>query len=290
MQLCRYLMVLAALFMLSSTAIAQQYLTGNIEYIRGFQSEILPDRRDIIIYLPPDYYQNSTRRYPVFYMHDGQNLFDGNTSFIRGQEWRVDESAERLIIDGVIEPLIIVGIYNTGAERINEYTPSFDDYYQAGGRGDLYGRMLVEELKPMIDARYRTLTLAEHTALGGSSLGGLITIYLGLKYPQVFGKLAVISPSVWWDSRYILGYVNRLEQKQNVRIWEDIGTKEGQGFTANQTAKLDARKLRDALIKKGWVLNVDLKYYEAKGAGHNEAAWAARMPDILKYLFPKTVN
>lgn len=288
--LCRYLIVLVAVLTLLPTVAAQQYLTGNIEYIRGFQSEILPDKRDVIIYLPPDYYQNSTRRYPVFYMHDGQNLFDGNTSFIKGQEWRVDESAERLIADGVIEPLIIVGIYNTGAQRINEYTPSFDEYYQTGGKGDLYGRFLVEELKPVIDARYRTLTLPEHTALGGSSLGGLISIYLGLKYPQVFGRLAVLSPSVWWDNRYILDYVNRLAEKQNIRIWEDIGTKEGQDFTARQTAKLDARKLRDALIKKGWVLNTDLKYYEAKGAGHNEAAWAARIPEVLKYLFPKKSN
>lgn len=285
----RYLITLAIIFALSSTVAAQQYLTGNIEYIRGFSSEILPDKRDVIIYLPPDYYQNTTRRYPVFYMHDGQNLFDGNTSFIKGQEWRVDESAERLILDGVIEPLIIVGIYNTGVQRVNEYTPSFDEQYQTGGRGDLYGRLIVEELKPQIDARYRTLTEPEHTALGGSSLGGLISIYLGLKYPQVFGKLAVISPSVWWDNRYILGYVARLPEKQNIRIWEDIGTKEGQGFTANQMAKLDARKLRDALIKKGWT-NADLKYYEAKGAGHNEAAWAARFPEILKYLFPSKIK
>ncbi|MCS6886040.1 MAG: alpha/beta hydrolase-fold protein [Acidobacteriota bacterium] len=264
---------------------AQQYLTGNIEYIRGFRSTVLSNSRDIIIYLPPDYYR-SNAQYPVFYMHDGQNLFDGNTSFIRGQEWRVDETAEQLISGGEIEPIIIVGVYNAGSQRIYEYTPTVDETFQAGGGGDLYGKFLVEELKPYIDSKYRTLKAAEHTALGGSSLGGLITIYLGLKYPQVFGKLAVMSPSVWWNSRYILGYVNS-SAKVNCKIWEDVGTSEGSDFTTKQMVKLDARKLRDALIKKGWELGKDLVYFEAKRAQHNEAAWAARMPEVLKYLFPK---
>jgi predicted alpha/beta superfamily hydrolase len=96
-------------------------------------------------------------------LNDGQNLFDGATSFIPGQEWRVDETAEALIKSGQIKPLIIVGIYNTGKDRVNEYTPVQDSKYKAGGQADLYGRMLVEELKPFIDQTYRTKKAATDT-------------------------------------------------------------------------------------------------------------------------------
>src|SRR6478672_11960066 len=129
-------------------------LTGDIRHHSNFHSKILNNDRELIVYLPPDYEKNKRQRYSVFYMHDGQNLFDGATSFIPGQEWRVDETAQRLIDAGTIEPLIIVGIYNT-KDRIDEYTAAADEKYKKGGKADLYGRMLVEELKPFIDSRYR---------------------------------------------------------------------------------------------------------------------------------------
>src|SRR5258705_10465824 len=150
-----------------------------------------------MVYLPPGYEASKRKSYSVFYLHDGQNLFDGATSFIPGQEWRVDETAQRLIDAGKIEPLIIVGINNAGKDRIDEYTPAADAKYKAGGKANLYGRMLVEELKPFIDAHYRTRQGAAHTGVGGSSLGGLVSLYLSLKYPRVFGRAAVVSPSVW---------------------------------------------------------------------------------------------
>lgn len=257
-------------------------LTGDFRTHAKFHSEFLTADRDVLVYLPPGYDANPRKRYPVFYLHDGQNLFDGATSFIPGMEWRVDETAQALIESKEIEPLIIVGVYNTGKERVEEYTPTKDAKHKVGGRAALYGRMLVEELKPFIDDRYRTLRDAPNTGLGGSSLGGLVSLHLGLKYPQVFGKLAVVSPSVWWDGRMIVNEVKTLRAKPRAtRVWLDIGTEEGNG------AVKDTALLRDTLVAKGWKLDADLKYFEDTGAKHNEAAWAARVAPILRFLFPR---
>jgi enterochelin esterase-like enzyme len=187
-----------------------------------------------------------------------------------------------MIRRGEIEPLIIVGIYNTGVHRIDEYTPTRDRRQRAGGDAALYGRMLAEEVKPFIDREYRTLTDPSDTGLGGSSLGGLATLYLGLLYPQVFGRLAVLSPSVWWDGRVILRIVRLTEPKPRLRIWLDIGTGEG------KKTVLDARALRNELVRAGWVPGDDLQYSEVPDAGHNEAAWASRVGPFLQYLFPST--
>jgi predicted alpha/beta superfamily hydrolase len=257
-------------------------LTGDIRMHRSFHSKFLPTDRDIIVYLPPGYEKERKERYPVLYLHDGQNLFDGATSFIPGLEWRVDETAQALIASKQIRPLIIVGVYNAGKERVDEYTPTKDAQVKQGGLADLYGRMLVEELKPFIDSQYRTLRGAKDTGLGGSSLGGLVSLYLGIKYPQVFGKLAVVSPSVWWDNKMIVRSVEALHRRPHTRIWMDIGTKEGR---TPAEATRDTRSLRDALISKGWKENADFKYFEAEGAEHNEKAWSERVEMILKFLY-----
>lgn len=263
-------------------------LTGDIRLHKSFHSKILDNDRDVIVYLPPGYDREKTRRYPVFYMHDGQNLFDGATSYIPGQEWRVDEIAQSLIAAGQIEPLIIVGIYNTGRDRINEYTPAADSKYKMDGKADLYGSMLIEELKPFVDSTYRTQHGAKNTGLGGSSLGGIVSLYLGLKYSNVFGKLAVVSPSVWFADQHIVHYIEALAKKPKVRIWLDIGTKEGRTAEEAQQTVAGARLLKDTLLKKGWQLGKDLSYFEAEGAEHDERAWAARIEQILKFLFPRT--
>ncbi len=255
-------------------------LTGEFRAHAKFHSKHLAADRDVLVYLPPDYLRNQNRRYPVIYLHDGQNLFDGATSFVPGQEWRVDETAQSLINSQAIEPLIVVGIYNTGNERVDEYTPVPDARHRAGGKADLYGRLIIEELKPFIDSQYRTKRDAANTGLGGSSLGGLVTLYLGLRYPQVFGKLAVISPSVWWAGQMIIGQVKSLKAKTRQRIWLDIGTAE------SARAATDTRTLRDALLAKGWRLDKDLKYFEDVGGKHNELAWAARVDPMLRFLFP----
>lgn len=262
-------------------------LAGDIRAHKNFHSNILNNDRDIVVYLPPGYDASNSRHYSVLYLHDGQNLFDGATAFIPGQEWQVDETAQRLIAAGKIEPLIIVGINNAGKDRIDEYTPATDTKYKMGGKADLYGRMMVEELKPFIDSRYRTKRDADHTGLGGSSLGGLASLYLALKYPAVFGRTAAVSPSVWFANKQILHYVDALRKKPKVLIWTDMGTKEGQSSDEAQQTIKDARLLQEALVKKGWKLGRDLKYFEAEGAEHNERAWAQRVEPILAFLFPQ---
>jgi predicted alpha/beta superfamily hydrolase len=278
--------IVALAFCTSVFARQTHTLTGDIRFHKSFHSKILNNDRDVVVYLPPGYESNKSKRYPVLYLHDGQNLFDGATSFIPGKEWRVDETAQALIIARRIEPLIIVGINNAGKERIDEYTPAPDEKYKMGGKADLYGRMLVEELKPFIDSTYKTRKDAGHTGIGGSSLGGLVSLYLALKYPDVFGRAAVVSPSVWFANKQIVQYAEALKSKPHVRIWMDMGTKEGRTRDDALQSVVDARLLKDTLVKKGWRPGKDLTYFEAQGAEHNETAWAERVGQILEFLFP----
>jgi predicted alpha/beta superfamily hydrolase len=253
--------------------------TGELRKYEKYRSRFLPRRRDLIVYLPAIYERNPQSRLPVLYLQDGQNLFDGATSFIPGMDWHVKETADQLIAQGAIRPLIIVGIYNTGKGRLAEYTPSRDKK-AGGGKADRYGRMLIEEIIPFIDSEYRTLSGPANTGLGGSSLGGLLAIYLGLKFPQVFGKLAILSPSVWWNQRWILNFAARRPLRVRPQIWLDTGTNEG-GHTVE-----DAEKLRDVLARKGWREGRDLHFEVIPGAQHNEAAWGQRVGPFLQFLFP----
>lgn len=253
-------------------------LTGHFAFHPRFRSKHLGPERDIIIFLPRGYQIQTSRRYPVLYLQDGQNLFDAATSFA-GIEWGVDETTTKLIAAGKIEPLIVVGIYNTGDHRINEYTPTENSQGQ-GGLLHLYARFLTEELKPFVDAHYRTRPGPHDSGLGGSSLGALAALVIGLDRPDVFGKLALLSPSVWWGGRAVLDLVGKLDARPDLRIWLDIGTAEGRGTLA------DVRLLRDALTAGGWRLRHDLRYFEARGGKHNEAAWARRVAPMLRWLFP----
>lgn len=250
---------------------------------RQFASTFLPARRDVIVSLPPDYFESdsleSGRRYPVLYLQDGQNLFDGATSFIKGSFWDVQTTSDRLIGEGAIEPLIVVGIYNTGIERMEEYTP-MRDRNLGGGKAKLYGRLLVEELKPWVDQNYRTLDGPEHTGVGGSSLGGLASLYLGLTWPDVFRRLAVLSPSVWWARGEMLQYIRRVRPEPKPRIWLDMGLAEGPAMIK----KCD--ELHRLLERRGWRGGVDMKYLRVPGARHNEDAWAKRVDPFLRFLFP----
>ena len=265
---------------------AQKTLTAGTANLKArlrkhlqFSSNQVAEKHDFIVYLPPLYDADPVRRYPVLFMQDGQNLFDPETSFIKGNHWRMGETADELIAKHEIEPLIIVGIYNTGVHRVNEYTP-MEDLGLGGGHANAYGRMLVEELKPFIDKNYRTLPGSHNCGIGGSSLGGLVSLYLGLRHASIFGKLAVMSPSVWWHKRAILTTVGQIEKKPDLKIWLDIGTKE------SRRAVPDARALERCLIRKGWKLGEDLAYTEALDAEHNELAWAQRVEPMLQFLFP----
>src|SRR5437763_21826 len=259
-------------------------LTGNIQRHRAFPSKILRNRRDVLVYLPPGYSRFSRRKYPVLYLHDGQNVFDAATAFA-GVEWGVDETAESLIRKKLIEPLIIVAIANTGEDRIHEYAPTrgvidarAKRKKRSRGLARLYGAFLIEELKPYIDKRYHTKREAEFTGLGGSSLGGLVTLAIGILFPHAFRRLAVMSPSIWWDDFAIYRLVDSIEQKPPLKIWLDSGTAEP-GWE-------QARELLNRLVEKGWKLQKDLQYMEAQSGDHSEAAWAARVEPALRFLFP----
>src|SRR5439155_8758584 len=181
-----------------SFSMPKHTLTGNIKRHRAFHSKVLGNRRDVLVYLPPGYRRFSPRQYPVLYLHDGQNVFDAATSYA-GVEWGVDETAQRLIRKNLIEPIIIVAIANTGEGRIHEYAPTAGAIYESAleekrsrGLAKKYGQFLIEELKPFIDQKYRTRPEAEFTGLGGSSMGGLLTLSLGLWFPDFFRRLLVM--------------------------------------------------------------------------------------------------
>jgi predicted alpha/beta superfamily hydrolase len=248
-------------------------------------------QRTISVYLPPDY-EKSSQRYPVLYMHDGQNLFDDSTS--ASGEWYADEIADMLIRKKKLPPIIIVGVSVRGEDRINEYTPvptrRFDGLGRPediGGKGYLHAQMLVEEIKPLIDSLYRTLPDRQNTAVGGSSLGGLMTMYCGLTYPNVFGRLMVMSPSVWWSKNWIVAAIQQnvhdtipeSPKPSSMRIWLDVGDAEGAETIQG------VRELKNTLLEKGWKLGSTLSYTEAKKAPHSEAAWAERLEPALLFLF-----
>jgi predicted alpha/beta superfamily hydrolase len=257
-------------------------LSGNIEKISNFESKVLGNKRGLIVYLPPQYEAEPNRKFPVLYMHDGQNIFDGMTSYIPNQEWRADEAAESLIRAGLIEPIIIVGIDNAGADRGNEYLPTKIKMGrdEMGGRADEYGKMLATEIMPFINAKYRTKTGAANTGLCGSSFGGVITCYLGIKHPDQFGKLGIVSPSVWVDNRVLLSMVKPVDRKaKKPKVWIDMGGKEG--FKSMQ----DAEDLYSTYVKAGWKPRSEVVFALEPNAEHNELAWSRRIQSILIYLF-----
>lgn len=254
-------------------------LTGRFEILHDFRSPALGAARRVSIYLPPGY-DEATARYPVLYLQDGQNLFDPGRAFVPGQDWRADETAEASIAAGRIAPLIMVGIDHGGVDRMDEYTPSCDPRRGAGGRLPAYRRFLVEELKPWVDHYFRTRPEAPATGLGGSSLGGLAALEIGLARPDVFGRLALLSPSLWWDRRCAVARARGLDRRLDTTIWLDAGTHEGAGVLHH------ARMLKNILVKHGWRLGRDLHYREIAGGGHSESDWAARFGDVLRALFP----
>ena len=253
--------------------------TSHLRKHEQFRSRFLRNQRDLIVYLPPGYDDQPWQQFPVLYLHDGQNLFDGATSFVPGMDWHVGQTADHLIRAGAVQPLIIVGIGNAGKARIHEYTPTKAPKL-GGGRADRYAKFLVQEVMPFVQQQYRILSGPAFTGTGGSSLGGLVSLYLGLKLPHIFGKLAALSPSVWWNQRVILRFAASAPVPPRPRIWLDIGTREGPRIVQ------DVERFRDLLLNKGWRLGADLHYERVEGAQHNEAAWAQRVGPFLQFLYP----
>jgi len=274
-------------------------IAGQLRKHDQFLSRFLRNSRDVILYLPPDYDSQPFKRFPVLYLQDGQNLFDRATSFA-GHDWNVHGAADHLIGIGAVAPLIVVGIYNTGKSRIREYTPTRAPKL-GGGSADRYARFLIEEVMPFVQREYRVNADARVTGIGGSSLGGLLSLYLGLKHPQVFGKIAALSPSVWWDGRMMMRFAASATLRPPERkrrsifrfrsaepgppalrpsIWLDIGSKEGPRIVP------DVEQFRDILLQKGWRLGEDLHYERVEGGEHNELAWSQRIGRVLQFLYP----
>ncbi|NTW01200.1 MAG: glycogen debranching protein GlgX [Oscillochloris sp.] len=251
---------------------AQRTISGTLLTIASFASPQLDNQRDILIYLPPSY-DKSTNRYPVIYAQDGQNLFDEATSF--AGEWHVDETLEALASQGI--EVIVVGIPNMGERRVDEYSP-FADAEERGGRGDAYLAFIAETLKPYIDRSFRTRTEPEHTGLMGASQGGLISLYGILQRSDVFGIAVVLSPALGFADGAIFAMIGQIVLPPG-RIYLTVGTAEG------EIARAQARRLRDLLLAKGAIPDLQLRYYEAAGGSHNEAAWSARVPDAFTWAF-----
>lgn len=240
-------------------------VVGALKVLPDVWSPQLDNQRDILVLLPPSYH-SSDRRYPVIYMHDGQNLFDRGTGFA-GQEWEVDETMQDLSAEGI--EAIVVGIPHMNAQRIQEYNPfpTFRD-----GQGAQYLRFLTDTLKPMIDADFRTLPDRAHTGLIGSSMGGLISLYGFFHHADVFGFAGVMSPALWIAGGAIYDDVLELPFTPG-KLYLDNGTRES-----------SARKMNALLIDKGYQPNRDLLYVVEPEAEHHEPAWARRLPDALRFL------
>lgn len=255
-------------------------LSGDFRLHPQMGSRHLKYARDILVWLPPGYAQNPDQRYSVLYVHDGNNLFDRRTTF-GGVEWQLDEQAGQLIRSGKIPPLIVVGIYNSPG-RMEEYTwyPDTLDGKTFGGEGQSYADFVVKELKPLIDQQYRTHSDKAHTGIMGSSLGGLISFYTARAYPDVFGQVGMLSPSVWWKNEQATRDIE--EFPQDVKVWVDMGTREGRNPEAMlQTAKNFVQGLEQA----GFQHFQNLAFHIEEGADHSEAAWAARLARPLQFFY-----
>lgn len=244
---------------------------GTLDVIPNVYSPELANSRDIFVYRPSSYAKGNGR-YPVIYMHDGQNLFDPETAF--AGEWGVDRAIAHT--PRKARRALIVGIPNMGAGRLDEYSP-FVDQQRGGGRGDAYLDFIVNTIKPMIDERYRTMPDVASTGIVGSSLGGLLSLYAFFRQPARFGFAGVMSPALWYGNDAIFDWMQDAPFVPG-RIYLDVGTREGQRTLSN------ARAMRDLLETKGYRRGRDLKWVEDQDGMHNEAAWGRRFKKALPFL------
>jgi len=260
-------------------------VAGNVLVGQDVNSPQLHNQRDVIVYLPPSY-AGSDQRFPVLYMHDGQNLFDHATSF--AGEWCVDETLENLAGQDGLEA-IIVGIPNIGSSRMDEYSP-FIDRSHGGGQGNHYISFIVNTLKPLIDHQFRTLPQRRKTGIMGSSMGGLISLYAFFRREDIFGFAGVMSPSLWYAKGSIYGYVENASYLPG-RIYLDAGTREMGGSRYSLRKRVQSRhyyagvrRMKRILVNKGYQPVRDILHVEEKWAAHSEAAWARRLPGALRFF------
>lgn len=259
-------------------------MTGKsrIETIARFRSEYLNNERELYIYLPPSYELQPDRTYPVLYVNDGQNIF--NAAF-NGQSWNLHQVCDQLIAEHRIEELIIVAIANMGMERNSEFAHHgpYADRLDYPCLGESYENFLVEELKPYIDESYRTKRESYHTALMGSSRGGLITYHIGFRRSDVFGKLAMLSPYFAQFNEEEMNHypiVQQFVKKEPLQLWIDTGGMEGMTVQVSHV-----RNMVDHFIDLGYRSGEDLMFCYEPLAEHNEDVWARRVHAPLIYFF-----
>jgi len=258
--------------------------TGDLR-LHEFRSRIFRNTRFLRVWLPPGYgdRENQSRHYPVLYLNDGQNLFETSSSFA-GVEWQVDETADRLIRAGTVPPLIIVGIDNTGKDRLREYMPHRSvQPMMLRAQGKYYPDFLFKEVMPFVERNYRVLAAPEETGFGGSSLGALIALYTAIARPGRIGRLLLESPSLWVSNRQVL------KQSRSVRIWPErvflaAGTAEAASAEKSRSVANNVQELA-AIIRRAVLSERRLRVVIQEGAGHSESAWAQRFPEALQFLF-----
>jgi enterochelin esterase-like enzyme len=268
----------------ASEVIRVQSATGDLR-LHPFHSRTFRNNRFLRVWLPPGYDdpENATRRYPVLYLNDGQNLFEASTAF-GGVEWGVDETADRLIREGTIPPMLIVGLDNAGKNRIREYMPHRSlQPMILRVQGSRYPVFLMKEVMPFIARNYRVATGAENTGLGGSSLGALIALYTASVRPGVFGRLLLESPSLWASNR------QSIKDSRQVRVWPErvflgTGTAETGREDRDRSVVDDVREFA-ATLRRAGLDEQRLRIVIEDGAAHNEASWARRFPEALAFLF-----
>ncbi len=248
----------------SAPTIVTNFVNSSVPNIPG---------RDVHVYLPRGYTENATRRYPVVYFHDGQNVFDPGGPF---GSWSADATATKEIGAGRMRETILVGIDNDSA-RIPEYQPPNDAYEGTQGEGDAYANFVINNVRPYIDNAFRTLNDPKNTITIGSSMGGLVALYLGREF-TTFGKIAVMSPALWISPNYV-AQVNG-EGKKPIRVHLDMGTDEGQSDFDNCLAMYDTH------LAQGYSANGEVEFVAGCGQEHNEAAWSVRLPEVYDYLLP----
>ncbi len=264
-----------------------QAATGDLR-LHEFRSRIFRNTRFLRVWLPPGYDDptNSCRHYPVLYLNDGQNLFESGTSF-NGVEWQVDETADRLIREGVIPPMIVVGVDNAARERFREYMPHRSLHpMMLRVQGTRYPTFLFKEVFPFMARNYRVASGPENTGLGGSSLGALIALYTAAVRPGVIGRLLLESPSLWASNRQLIRQ-SRAVKRWPERVFLATGTAEAGRDDKDQSMVDDVRELA-AILHRAGLDDTHLRLIIDEGASHHESHWARRFPEALAFLFGKS--
>jgi predicted alpha/beta superfamily hydrolase len=269
---------------IGSGVIRAESATGDLR-LHQFHSRIFRNTRFLRVWLPPGYDDpvNANRHYPVLYLNDGQNLFEAATSFT-GVEWQVDETGDRLIREGVVPPMMIVGLDNMGRDRLREYMPHRSLHpVILRVHGTRYPAFLFKEVIPFMARNYRVANGPENTGLGGSSLGALIALYTAAVRPGVIGRLLLESPSLWASNRQLIRQ-SRAVKRWPERIFLATGTAEAGRRDKDQSVVDDVRELA-AILRRAGVDDKRLRLIIDEGASHHESDWARRFPEALSFLF-----